>query len=219
MTSGELETTQREANLGQADAQFKLGRRYERGVGVDQSDAKALDWYVKAAEQDHIKAALAAGYFYRKGKGSAQDLKRAKRWYHRAAKLGNPTAAGNLARLLRDEGKVADSIHWYQIAADEGVNSAQLSLADLYLSDDLKAELGPKAPKEPLERYIEARRLLRRASKSRRAKIRKRAQSMLSVAAERHAPKLSSAARDAMRWVKLPAGNSRWATPPTATRR
>ena len=39
------------AEQGYAKAQFNLGMMYRRGEGVEQSDVKAVEWYLKAAEQ------------------------------------------------------------------------------------------------------------------------------------------------------------------------
>jgi hypothetical protein len=43
-----------------ADAQFKLGMRYDKGKGVDVDKAKAFEWYQKAAKQgnEHAKYCL-----------------------------------------------------------------------------------------------------------------------------------------------------------------
>jgi TonB family protein len=45
------------AELGQAHAQFALGRRYEKGNGVDADIEEALGWYRKAAAQGDVLAA------------------------------------------------------------------------------------------------------------------------------------------------------------------
>jgi TPR repeat protein len=44
------------AEQGDADAQFHLGVMYESGQGVLRSDAEAIKWYRKAAEQDDAVA-------------------------------------------------------------------------------------------------------------------------------------------------------------------
>lgn len=204
---GELETVRNEAQLGQAEAQFKLGKRYERGTGVEQSDVEALQWYLKAAEQNHIEAALIAGFFYKNGRGGARDLKQAKRWYLHAAKAGHPTAASNLARLLASEGSLSGAARWYRVAAEEGVSSAKIALAELYLAEDLKSELGKHAPQDPVDRYIVARRLLRGAQKSKRQKARERANALLKEASERYEAQISQEVKRSIRWIKMEAGD------------
>ena len=44
------------ANQGDADAQYDLGCLYANGQGVEQSNEKAREWMIKAAEQGHEKA-------------------------------------------------------------------------------------------------------------------------------------------------------------------
>ena len=44
------------ADQGLADAQYNLGAYYEAGLGVKQCLADALDWYKKAAAQEHAGA-------------------------------------------------------------------------------------------------------------------------------------------------------------------
>ena len=43
----------KKANEGDANAQFIVGKRYERGVGTAQDLDQAKVWYTKAAEQGH----------------------------------------------------------------------------------------------------------------------------------------------------------------------
>jgi phage shock protein A len=45
-----LEGLRLRATNGQASAQYELGRRYEKGEGVDESMVEALSWYRKAVE-------------------------------------------------------------------------------------------------------------------------------------------------------------------------
>lgn len=44
------------ARQGLAEAQFKCGSMYDKGLGVADDVAKALDWYEKAAVQGHADA-------------------------------------------------------------------------------------------------------------------------------------------------------------------
>ena len=53
--------------LGNADAQFRLGRMYSLGRGVPRDDRRALEWYRRAAAQGHDDARHAlAGRFRRR---------------------------------------------------------------------------------------------------------------------------------------------------------
>lgn len=188
---GDIATLQTEAKEGQPVALFELGRRYERGEGVEQSDSEALRLYVTSAKEGHEKAALAAGYFYRHGRGTPRDLKLAARFYKQAADLGNAKAANNLAMIYQGEIKdsaelkdLAQAKRWFSVAATGGNQSAQLSLAKLYLAE-LKSTSSSKkeegsAPDGMLDkthkRVID---LLNRAKRSKKRAIREEAMKLL----------------------------------------
>jgi len=235
---GELESVQREAALGQVDAQFKLAQRYEKGEGVDESDVEALQWYTKAAGQGHVEAALIAGFFYKHGRGTPRDISQAIKWYTQAAEAGNLTAASNLGRVLgtppRKTGKTTDAasesasneqkqsraprnlseaIRWYQVAAEGGVSSAQMRLAQLYISSQSDAQLGKHAPQGLLDRYAEARRLLIRASKSKRAKVKAKAQTLLKKFPSVYAPRMLNEVKSSFHWITLNAGEFQMGDP------
>ena len=48
-----LEEVRAKAETGDADSQFQLGRRYDKGEGVAKDQVEAAKWYRKAAEQNH----------------------------------------------------------------------------------------------------------------------------------------------------------------------
>lgn len=43
-------------NSGNAEAQYKLGKAYKEGIGVEQNDEEARKWFSLAANQDHMLA-------------------------------------------------------------------------------------------------------------------------------------------------------------------
>lgn len=55
---------QQAAEAGDAEAQYKLGKCYSNGHGVECSGRLAAEWYQKAAAQSHVKALCALGKFY-----------------------------------------------------------------------------------------------------------------------------------------------------------
>ena len=133
----QLETLRLRGMNGDPIAQFELGKRYEKGDGVEESMVEALRWYVKAAEQNHPEAALAAGYCYRKGKGTKADPVEAFKWYKKSAVAGNPLAASNVGvAYLRGRGvkvNLKEAVRWLREAAQQGIVTAQLYLSDLYV--------------------------------------------------------------------------------------
>src|SRR5258708_1946318 len=68
-----LKAIKRQAEMGNAQAQYILGRKYENGDGVGESAAKALEWYRKAAQQNLAPAQYALGRMYASGDGTRAD--------------------------------------------------------------------------------------------------------------------------------------------------
>ncbi|MDL2314571.1 sel1 repeat family protein [Desulfovibrio sp. OttesenSCG-928-C14] len=52
------------ASLGNSDAQFVVGVRYQVGRGVRKSEEDAFEWYRKAAIQGHVEAQFSLGIMY-----------------------------------------------------------------------------------------------------------------------------------------------------------
>src|SRR4029078_7752036 len=55
------------AHSGEARAQYDLGLMYDKGQGVPQSDAEALQWYQRAAEHGEPRAQYTLGRMRRIG--------------------------------------------------------------------------------------------------------------------------------------------------------
>lgn len=124
------------AEGGDADAQFRLGMKYDFGKGVEQSDSKAAEWYHKAAEQGHSSAQFCLGLMYQSGQGVEQSDSMTAEWYLKAAEQGLAAAQCNLG-LMYEEGRgVAQSdskaVEWYRKSAAQGNPNAQCNLALMY---------------------------------------------------------------------------------------
>ena len=65
---------------GNADAQWKLGLGYLKGIGVQQDEGKAAEWFKTAANQGHIRAQSALSELYFNGRGVPRDYVRAYTW-------------------------------------------------------------------------------------------------------------------------------------------
>ena len=65
-------------------AQYRLGRLFQYGTGVEQDYQAAMKWYRVAADRAYKKAIAKVGYFYEKGKGVPKDYTKAKEWYIKA---------------------------------------------------------------------------------------------------------------------------------------
>ncbi len=89
----------RAAELGHAQAQFKLGVMYYSGDGVKQDYVETVKWYRKAAEQEYAPAQYNLGLMYQCGYGVQQDKSEAVKWYRKAAEQGDTDAQEALKRL------------------------------------------------------------------------------------------------------------------------
>lgn len=61
------------AEVGDAEAQYKVGRCYEQGKGVEKDKLLAFKWYKKAGKQKSFKAMYRVGLMYLKGEGTKAD--------------------------------------------------------------------------------------------------------------------------------------------------
>ena len=86
------------AENGYADAQNRLGVRYDNGQGVVENKTEAFKWYMKAAEQGHMKAQANVGKCYHYGNGVNADDDEAKEWLRKSSEQGWETAD----KFLRD---------------------------------------------------------------------------------------------------------------------
>jgi TPR repeat protein len=95
----------REAEKGDAEAQFALGERYyDERVRDAARDAEAQKWFRLAADQQNARAEDRLGWIYFRGNGVPQDYAAAAQWFRRAAEHGNLDAMTRLGNLYR-EGK------------------------------------------------------------------------------------------------------------------
>ena len=65
----------KDAEQGDADAQYILGSRFATGDCVEKNEVKAAKWYRKAAEQGYPEAQLRLGLCYRDGEGVKKNFK------------------------------------------------------------------------------------------------------------------------------------------------
>jgi len=66
----------KQAQEGNADAQFNLGVIYGKGRGVDQDGNEAVRWYRKAADQGHVDAQNNLGVMLLNGMDVSRKRKR-----------------------------------------------------------------------------------------------------------------------------------------------
>ncbi len=124
------------ADMGNSDAQFRLGYMYERGFGVVQSYKMAVKYYQLAADQGSIGAQNNLGVMYDHGYGVAQSYEMAVKYFQMAADQGNARAQCNLGYMYEDGHGVPQSyeiaVKYYQLAADQGDKEGQCNLGYMY---------------------------------------------------------------------------------------
>lgn len=96
-----------------AQAAFNLGQCYFGAQGTEQDCEKALEWWEKAANNGHGRAAAAAAMAYLSGEGVPPDPVLARRLAERAAELNNPSGLVVLGELQFQAGELdAAKANW-----------------------------------------------------------------------------------------------------------
>ena len=113
LTEGDKELIA-QAESGDADAQFRVGVRYQAGIGLAKDAEKAAKWFRKAAEQGDADAQDSLGFMYEYGKGVPEDEVTAYAWY-------NIAAANGMARSKKYKGSIAKEMTSAQIAQAEAL--------------------------------------------------------------------------------------------------
>ena len=75
------------------DALWRLSNMHEKGLGVEVSMEKAIEWWTKACENESVlseEAAYRLGYVYYDGETVIRDLEKAKYYFELALKNGYP---------------------------------------------------------------------------------------------------------------------------------
>ncbi|MDE0103850.1 MAG: tetratricopeptide repeat protein [Bryobacterales bacterium] len=80
------------AEMGQGEAQYRMGRLYLLGLAVPQDSTQAHAWMLKAADAGHDDAQYILSCMYQVGHGVPMDEDEARRWLELAAKQGNGDA-------------------------------------------------------------------------------------------------------------------------------
>ena len=116
--------------------QYRIGKLFSFGYGVEQDYGEAAKWYEKAVADGNPFAAYALGSLYRRGQGVEQDDGKAFALYRMAAEdkdKPNAYAAYELGRMCRDGiGTAPDknsSKEWYR-RAYQGFLAIEQNMAD-----------------------------------------------------------------------------------------
>ncbi|KAF9430003.1 hypothetical protein BGZ76_000996 [Entomortierella beljakovae] len=119
-----------------AKGQNYLGELYLNGYGVPQDYSKAMEWFLRSANQGNASAQFNIGFLYHNGFGIPRDCLQAMEWYIKSADQGNTDAQLNIGILYHDGHGVQQdylkALEWYTKSADQGNASAQLNIGALY---------------------------------------------------------------------------------------
>jgi len=119
------------------DGLFHLAHLYRDGIGVEASNRKMYEYFLKAAEMNYPLAANALAYYcYFEGHGVERNYEKALEWYTKAADLGFPVAMTNIGYMYRNGiGVERDSelaLEWFFKAAELGDPTAMSHIGDMY---------------------------------------------------------------------------------------
>lgn len=122
--ASDFSQTQTLAIQGDADAQYSLATMFDEGQGVSQDDAKAIEWYTKAANQEYAPAQFNLAIMYANGEGTCKNEAQAFNWYLKAANQNNAEAQFNLATLyVTGKGVRQNTViakEWFSKSCDNG---------------------------------------------------------------------------------------------------
>ena len=132
------------AKMGNATAQYYLGKMYEDRHFRYGNYAKAIEWYRKSAEQGSAEAQCQLGTMYENGRGVSQDYAKAAEWFRKSAEQGNATAQYNLGTMYENGRGVSQdctkATEWYRKSAEryrklaeQGDADAQCQLGNMYI--------------------------------------------------------------------------------------
>ena len=119
-------------------AQCLLGMCHDRGLGFEKSDAEAVKWYRKSAEQGYAIAQNNLGCMYSDGRGVEQSNVEAAKWYRKSAEQGYFHAQFNLGLMYQNghgvEQSDMEAVKWFRKSAEQGHATAQCNLGWMYES-------------------------------------------------------------------------------------
>ena len=124
----------KKASNGDPKAQVQLGNIYRQGKLISKNYDKALEWYLKAAEQGYVGAQYNTGYLY---DDVYQDYSKALEWFLKAAEQKFSGAQNSIGVIyLQGKGVAQDyskALEWFLKAAEQDDGNAKYHLAVMYL--------------------------------------------------------------------------------------
>lgn len=110
-----IESLQKSAEAGDAEAQYELGLYYSFD-----DDVKSVEYYIKAANQGHAAAMNNLASCYGNGRGITKDEGKAIQLWMKAAELGNAGAQFSVGFLFAEAKDYQTAKYWLSKAAEQG---------------------------------------------------------------------------------------------------
>ena len=131
-----FQSFQKAADLGDGAGEYKLGKCYFDGKGVEKDFNAAFGWFQKSANQGNAAGENALASCYQVGSGVTRDLTKAMKLYRKAADQHNPIAEDNLGLhyeygvgVSKDMGQ---AVQWFRRAAADGNPNGAIDLGNCY---------------------------------------------------------------------------------------
>ena len=129
------ELLRQSAEAGQASAQYRMAKLYERGQGVPRDLEQSRYWTEKAANGGNVKAMHDLAVFYAEGEGGPQSYQGAVQWFRMAADYGLVDSQYNLG-ILYEQGlgvteNKAEALYWFRVAQKLGDSAAASKVREL----------------------------------------------------------------------------------------
>ena len=121
----------READLGNAEAQYALGLCYYEGSGISEDHSKAAEWWGKSADQGNMYAQYNLGLCYFNGDGIEYSLSQGLQFLTKSASQGLPEAQFVLGSYYEQGKDIGTAVTWYKKAAEQGLEDAIKKLKEL----------------------------------------------------------------------------------------
>jgi TPR repeat protein len=117
-----------QANSSDAEALFSCATRYEE----ERKFKSAFECLSVAANLGHSSSQLNLGNFYAAGIGVRKNLYKAAHLYRSAHRLGNTSAARNLAIDRLSKGNVRSAIYWFKKGIERQDGGSYIGLAKIF---------------------------------------------------------------------------------------
>lgn len=130
-----LALLQREANAGNAEAQYQLGRMYDTGDKLERDRQKAVTWFTSAANQGHAESQyrLAIAYLY--GIAVSKNVSLGESWLTKAANQNHSVAKEMLPIYMANRSansSTSIALSWYLEKVANGDPDGQYGIGNMY---------------------------------------------------------------------------------------